>query len=90
MRDLYHDFKNPCQRKGDGSLATQPDRESILNLIANQLDENGFRHPRAPGVRAKRASALRRADGLEGAGGGRANGQAVEPGPEAVQADFEA
>ena len=53
MRDLNHDFKNLCQRNRDGSLATQHDRESILSLIANQLDEGGFRHLRAPGVRAK-------------------------------------
>ena len=53
MRDLNHDFKNLCQRNRDGSLATQHDRESILSLIANQLDEDGFRHLRAPGMRAK-------------------------------------
>ena len=46
MRDLNHDFKNLCQRNRDGSLATQHDRESILSLIANQLDEDGFRHLR--------------------------------------------
>ena len=49
MRDLNHDFKNLSQRNRDGSLATQHDRESILSLIANQLDEDGFRHLRAPG-----------------------------------------
>ena len=38
MRDLNHDFKNLCQRSRDGSFATQHDRESILTLIANQLD----------------------------------------------------
>ena len=53
MRDLNHDFKNLCQRNRDGSFATQHDRESILTLIANQLDENGFRHLRATGVRSK-------------------------------------
>ena len=58
MRDLNHDFKNLCQRNRDGSLATQHDRESILSLIANQLDEDGFRHLRAPGVRAKHVGHL--------------------------------
>ncbi len=58
MRDLNHDFKNLCQRNRDGSLATQHDRESILSLIANQLDEDGFRHLRAPGVRAKHVEHL--------------------------------
>ena len=58
MRDLNHDFKNLCQRNRDGSLATQHDRESILSLIAIQLDEDGFRHLRAPGVRAKHVEHL--------------------------------
>ena len=58
MRDLNHDFKNLCHRNRDGSLATQHDRESILSLIANQLDEDGFRHLRAPGVRAKHVEHL--------------------------------
>lgn len=58
MRDLNHDFKRLCQRNRDGSLATQHDRESILSLIANQLDEGGFRHLRAPGVRAKHVEYL--------------------------------
>ena len=38
MRDLNHDFKNLCRRNRDGSFATQHDRESILTLIANQLE----------------------------------------------------
>ena len=58
MRDLNHDFKRLCQRNRDGSLATQHDRESILSLIANQLNEGGFRHLRAPGVRAKHVEYL--------------------------------
>lgn len=58
MRDLNHDFKNLCQRNRDGSFATQNDRERILTLIANQLDEGGFRHLRAPGVRAKHVDYL--------------------------------
>jgi hypothetical protein len=53
MRDLNHDFKNLCQCNRDGSFATQHDRESILTLIANQLDEDGFRHLRATGMRSK-------------------------------------
>ena len=58
MRDLNHDFKNLCQRNRDGSFATQHDRESILTLIANQLDEDGFRHLRATGVRSKHVEHL--------------------------------
>jgi integrase len=58
MRDLNHDFKNLCKRNRDGSFATQHDRESILTLIANQLDEDGFRHLRATGVRSKHVEHL--------------------------------
>jgi len=58
MRDLNHDFKNLCQRNRDGAFATQHDRERILTLIANQLDEDGFRHLRATGVRAKHVEHL--------------------------------
>ena len=58
MRDLNHDFKNLCRRNRDGSFATQHDRESILTLIANQLDEDGFRHLRASGVRSKHVDHL--------------------------------
>ena len=58
MRDLNHDFKNLCQRNRDGSFATQHDRESILTLIANQLDEDGFQHLRATGVRSKHVEHL--------------------------------
>ena len=58
MRDLNHDFKKLCQRNRDGSFATQNDRERILTLIANQLDEDGFRHLHAPGVRAKHVEHL--------------------------------
>ena len=56
MRDLNHDFKNLCQRNRDGSFATQHDREIILTLIANQLDEDGFRYLRATGVRSSMSS----------------------------------
>lgn len=58
MRDLNHDLKNLCQRNRDGSFATQHDRESILTLIANQLEEDGFRHLRATGMRSKHVEHL--------------------------------
>ena len=58
MRDLNHDLKNLCQRNRDGSMATQHDRESILSLVANQLDDGGFRHLRAQGVRGKHVEYL--------------------------------
>ena len=58
MRDLNHDFKNLCKRNRDGSFATQHDRESILALIANQLQEGGFQHLRATGMRTKHVEHL--------------------------------
>jgi site-specific recombinase XerC len=70
MRDLNHDFKNLCQRNRDGSFATQHDRESILTLIANQLEEDGFRHLRATGVRSKHVEHLVRRWHAEGISAG--------------------
>ena len=58
MRDLNHDFKNLCQRNRDGSFATQHDREHILAMIADQLEEDGFRHLRATGMRSKHVEHL--------------------------------
>jgi len=57
-RDLDDDFKHLCQRNRDGSFAAQHDRESILTLLANQLEEDGFRHLRATGVRSKHVEHL--------------------------------
>ena len=48
MRDLNYDLKQLCRHSRDGSYATQADREHILDLIADQLHEMGFRHMNAP------------------------------------------
>ena len=58
MRDLNHDFKILCAHNRDGSYATQADRERLLTLIANQLEEGGFRHLRASGLRSKHVEYL--------------------------------
>ena len=42
MRDLNYSLKQLCMRNRDGSYATQADRQHILDLIANQLEENGL------------------------------------------------
>ena len=70
MRNLNHDFKNLVRRNRDGSFATQHDREVILNLIANQLHEGGFRHLRATGVRSKHIEYLVQRWHKEGIGTG--------------------
>lgn len=58
MRDLNYDLKQLCRRNRDGSYATQADREHILDLIADQLDEMGFRHMNAHSLRPKHVEKL--------------------------------
>jgi len=58
MRNLNHDFKVLSQRNRDGSYATQHDRERILTMVADQLDEDGFKHLHATGVRTKHVEHL--------------------------------
>jgi hypothetical protein len=58
MRDLNYALKQLCHRNRDGSFATQADRERILDLIADQLHEMGFRHMDAGSVKPKHVEAL--------------------------------
>jgi len=58
MRDLNYDFKQLCRHNRDGSYATQADREHILDLIADQLYEMGFRGLRAHGLKPKHIERL--------------------------------
>jgi hypothetical protein len=58
MRDLNYDFKQLCRRNRDGSYATQADREHILDLCADQLDEMGVRELRAQGFKPKHVKKL--------------------------------
>jgi hypothetical protein len=58
VRDLNHDFKVLCRHNRDGSYATQADREHILDLIADQLHEMGFRGLRAQGLKPKHIEKL--------------------------------
>ena len=44
MRDLNYELKQMCRRNRDGSFATQRDRARVLDLVANQLHELGYRH----------------------------------------------
>src|SRR3984893_6256098 len=53
MRDLNYDLKQLCRHNRDGSYATQADREHILDLIADQLHEIGFRHMQAHSPKPK-------------------------------------
>lgn len=58
MRDLNYALKQLCHRNRDGSFATQADRERILDLIADQLYEMGYRHMDAGSLKPKHAQAL--------------------------------
>ena len=58
MRDLNYELKQLCRRNRDGSYATQRDRQHILMLIANQLNEMGFRHLRAGSLKPKHVQAV--------------------------------
>ena len=58
MRDFNYELKRLCRRNCDGSYATQADRERILDLIANQLQEMGFKHMHATSLKPKHIDAL--------------------------------
>ena len=58
MCDFNYEMKQLCHRNRDGSYGTQADRERILDLIANQLQEMGFRHMRATSLKPKHVEAL--------------------------------
>ena len=58
MRDFNYELKRLCRRNRDGSYATQADRERILDLIANQLQEMGFKHMHATSLKPKHIDAL--------------------------------
>ena len=58
MRDLNYQLKQLCRRNRDGSFATQRDRERVLDLVANQLQEAGFRHLSATSLKPKHVEGL--------------------------------
>ena len=58
MRDLNYDLKQLCRHNRDGSYATQADREHILDLVADQLEEMGFRHMNAHSLKPKHIEKL--------------------------------
>src|SRR6266446_3758500 len=58
MRDLKYDLKQLCRHNRDGCYATQADREHILDLIADQLEETGFRHMNAHSLKPKHVEKL--------------------------------
>ena len=57
-RGLNYDLEQLCLRNRDGSAATQADRQRVLDLIANQLNEMGFRNMDARSLKAKHVEKL--------------------------------
>lgn len=58
MRELNYQLKQLCERNRDGSHATRADRERILTLVANQLQEAGYRHLQVDSLKPKHVAAL--------------------------------
>ena len=58
VKDLNYQLKQLCYRNRDGSYTTQVNRERILTLIANQLDELGYRRMNAQSLKPKHTEAL--------------------------------
>ncbi|ABA57146.1 putative integrase [Nitrosococcus oceani ATCC 19707] len=58
MRDLNYQLKQMCQRNRDGSYSTQANRSRMLNQIANQLQEMGYRRMTTRSLKPKHVDAL--------------------------------
>ena len=58
MRDLNFELKRLCERNRDGSYATQRDRARVLDLVANQLQELGYRHMAAASLKPKHVESM--------------------------------
>jgi hypothetical protein len=58
MRNLTFELKLMCRRNRDGSYATQRDRERVLDLVADQLQELGYRHMAAASLKPKHVECL--------------------------------
>ena len=58
MRSLNFQLKQMQDHNRDGSFTSQADRESILDMCADQLFENGFLHMRADSLREKHVLSL--------------------------------
>lgn len=58
MRDLNYQLKQLCERNRDGSYATRADRERLLTLMADQLQELGYRQMQVDSLKPKHVEAL--------------------------------
>lgn len=58
MKDLNYQLMKLCRDNRDGSYSTQATRRRILDLVANQLQELGFRRMQATSFKPKHINAL--------------------------------
>jgi hypothetical protein len=58
LRDLNYALKLLCRREREGSYATQANRERMLEQMANQLEEMGYRHMDAHSLKPKHVESL--------------------------------
>jgi len=58
MKNLNYRLKELCRQNRDGGFSTQATRSRILDLIANQLHELGYRHMLPKSLKPKHAEAL--------------------------------
>ena len=58
MKDLNYQLMKLCRANRDGSYATQATRSRILDLIANQLHELGYKHMQTRSLKPKHVDAL--------------------------------
>ena len=58
MKDLNYQLMKLCKANRDGSFSTQATRRRILNRIANQLHELGYKHMQAKSLKPKHVDAL--------------------------------
>jgi site-specific recombinase XerC len=58
MKDLNYQLSKLCRDNRDGGFSTQATRSRILDLIANQLQELGFRRMQPKSLRPKHVNAL--------------------------------
>ncbi len=58
MKDLNYQLMKLCRENRDGSFSTQATRRRILDLIANQLHELGYRRMQAKSLKPKHVDAV--------------------------------
>ena len=58
MKDLNYQLRKLCRDNRDGGFSTQATRSRLLDLIANHLQELGFRRMQTKSLKPKHVDAL--------------------------------